>query len=128
MASKVPVMPGADVVALLEKHGFRVDRIRGSHHIMVHDDGRGTTVPVHNRDVAKGTMAGILDDVGLTSEELRNPKLVKKRARELTPTEVTQGVASAAGAVKDQSGHGRSGARRGATSASRNRDERSRRR
>lgn len=50
-------MRGADVVASLEKWGFNVDRVEGSHHIMEHPDGRGTTVPVHNRDVAKGRWA-----------------------------------------------------------------------
>jgi hypothetical protein len=38
---------------------------------MRHPDGRGTTVPVHgNRDLAKGTLRGILSDVGVTIEEL----------------------------------------------------------
>jgi predicted RNA binding protein YcfA (HicA-like mRNA interferase family) len=41
--------------------GFAVARIAGSHHVMRHPDGRGTTVPVHHgRDVAKGTLRGIL--------------------------------------------------------------------
>jgi predicted RNA binding protein YcfA (HicA-like mRNA interferase family) len=37
-----------------------------------HSDGRGTTVPIHQgRDVAKGTLRGILPDVGMTVDELR---------------------------------------------------------
>jgi predicted RNA binding protein YcfA (HicA-like mRNA interferase family) len=40
---------------------------------MRHPDGRGTTVPVHSgRDVAKGTLRGILEDVGFTVEQLRD--------------------------------------------------------
>ncbi|HZN76298.1 MAG TPA: type II toxin-antitoxin system HicA family toxin [Micromonosporaceae bacterium] len=55
----------------LEQHGFVVARIAGSHHIMRHADGRGTTVPVHRgRDVAKGTLRGILRDISLTAEDL----------------------------------------------------------
>ena len=51
---------------------FKVARVVGSHHIMRHPDGRGTTVPVHHgRDVAKGTLRGILADVGMTVEELQ---------------------------------------------------------
>jgi len=44
---------------------------RGSHRIMRrHPDGCGTTVPVHpGRDVAKGTLRGILSDVGMSIEE-----------------------------------------------------------
>jgi predicted RNA binding protein YcfA (HicA-like mRNA interferase family) len=38
---------------------------------MRHPDGRGTTVPVHgSRDVAKGTLRGILNDVSMTIDEL----------------------------------------------------------
>jgi predicted RNA binding protein YcfA (HicA-like mRNA interferase family) len=37
-----------------------------------HRDGRGTTVPVHpGRDLAKGTLRGILADAGMTVEELQ---------------------------------------------------------
>lgn len=46
-------------------------RVNGSHHIMRHPDGRGTTVPVHGtRDLTEGTLRGILNDVGLTIDEL----------------------------------------------------------
>jgi predicted RNA binding protein YcfA (HicA-like mRNA interferase family) len=56
----LPSVSGNRVVRALERHGFKVARINGSHHIMRHPDGRGTTVPVHsNRDVAKGTLRGI---------------------------------------------------------------------
>ena len=60
--AKVPSLSGEKVVAQLKKHGFRVDRVNGSHHIMKNDaDGRCTTVPVHGgRDVAKGTLSSIL--------------------------------------------------------------------
>jgi predicted RNA binding protein YcfA (HicA-like mRNA interferase family) len=68
----VPSVRGERVVRALEIAGFKVARVAGSHHIMRHPDGRGTTVPVHpGRDVAKGTLRGILSDVGMTVEELR---------------------------------------------------------
>lgn len=67
----VPSVPGHHIVRALERHGFRVARLSGSHHIMRHPDGRGTTVPVHGgRDVAKGTLRAILNDVGMTIDEL----------------------------------------------------------
>jgi predicted RNA binding protein YcfA (HicA-like mRNA interferase family) len=38
---------------------------------MRHSDGRGTTVPVHgNRDLANGTLRGILNDIGMTIDQL----------------------------------------------------------
>jgi hypothetical protein len=53
-----------------------VARVRGSHHIMRHADGRGTTVPVHQgREVAKGTLRGILSDIGMSVEDL--PRLLR---------------------------------------------------
>ena len=68
----VPSLRGDRIVKALEKVGFDVARISGSHHILRHPDGRGTTVPVHsNRDVAKGTLRGILADTGITAEELK---------------------------------------------------------
>lgn len=51
----VPAVSGARVVKALEKVGFQVVRVKGSHRIMRHPDGRWTTVPVHQgRDIAKG--------------------------------------------------------------------------
>jgi predicted RNA binding protein YcfA (HicA-like mRNA interferase family) len=45
--------------------------VSGSHHVLRHPEGRGTTVSVHgSRDVAKGTLRGILSDVGMTIDEL----------------------------------------------------------
>jgi predicted RNA binding protein YcfA (HicA-like mRNA interferase family) len=67
----VPSVRGDRVVRALERAGFKVARITGSHHIMRHPDGRGTTVPVHpGRDVAKGTLRGILSDAGITVADL----------------------------------------------------------
>ena len=68
----VPSLPGERIVRALERAGFKVARVRGSHYIMRHPDGRGTTVPVHQGcDVAKGTLRGILSDIGRTIEELQ---------------------------------------------------------
>jgi predicted RNA binding protein YcfA (HicA-like mRNA interferase family) len=68
----VPSLRGEQVVRALERGGFKVARVTGSHHIMRHADGGGTTVPVHpGRDVAKGTLRGILSDVGMTLADLQ---------------------------------------------------------
>jgi predicted RNA binding protein YcfA (HicA-like mRNA interferase family) len=68
----VPSLRGERVVRALERAGFKVARVTGSHHIMRHADGRGTTVPVHpGRDVAKGTLRGILSDIGMTVTDLQ---------------------------------------------------------
>lgn len=45
--SQLPSLTGREVIAALGKIGFEVARVRGSHHILIHDDGRRTVVPVH---------------------------------------------------------------------------------
>ncbi|WP_433790887.1 type II toxin-antitoxin system HicA family toxin [Actinoplanes sp. CA-252034] len=44
----IPSVSGSRIVRALERHGFKVARVAGSHHILRHPDGRGTTVPVHS--------------------------------------------------------------------------------
>jgi predicted RNA binding protein YcfA (HicA-like mRNA interferase family) len=71
----VPAIRGSQVVRALEKAGFVVGRVNGSHHIMHHPDGRRTTVPVHaGRDIRPGTLRSILRDTSLTVDEL--PRLL----------------------------------------------------
>lgn len=58
-------MSGKDVVRLLIKHGWRIDRISGSHYIMVKGN-QTIAVPVHGgRDMKPGTLDRILKDAGL---------------------------------------------------------------
>jgi len=72
MSERLPAVNGAAVVRALERFGFAVTHIVGSHHVMRHPDGRRTSVPVHaGRDVPKGTLAGILRDARLSRSDLR---------------------------------------------------------
>ena len=74
MSEKLPVISGKDFIKLLEKPGFIVTRINGSHHRMKHADGRITTVPVHKNDpIPKGLLRKILrEDIKLTAEKLKD--------------------------------------------------------
>ena len=68
--TKLPRMRGRDVVRSLQKAGFEIVRVRGSHHFMQHSDGRTTVVPVHAGDqVGPGLLRAILRDCELTVEE-----------------------------------------------------------
>ena len=73
MSEKFPVISGKDFIKLLEKLGFSVTRINGSHHRMKHNDGRITTIPVHKNDpIPKGLLRKILrEDIEMTPEELK---------------------------------------------------------
>lgn len=60
------------VVRALERAGFTVVRIRGSHRVLRHPDGRRVVVPVHvGRDIATGTLRNILAIIGMDAEEFR---------------------------------------------------------
>jgi predicted RNA binding protein YcfA (HicA-like mRNA interferase family) len=72
MPGSLPAIPGAKVVKALERAGFTVVRISGSHRVMRHLDGRTVVVPVYaGRDIAKGTLRNILAIIGMDAEELR---------------------------------------------------------
>ena len=71
--SRSPRVSGADLVDALEKAGFRVVRIRGSHHFFRHEDGRSTVVPVHGTEtIGPGLLHKILRDCQMTTAELLN--------------------------------------------------------
>ena len=70
--SKLPVVTSHDLIRALTKLGFFEHRQRGtSHLVMKHSDGRRVIIAVHQgRDIPKGTLSGILKDIGVTSEQL----------------------------------------------------------
>jgi len=72
MSTKQPVISGKNLVKLLEKYGFVVVRVNGSHHRLKHSDGRVTTVPVHkNEDLPKGLLRKIVrEDLKIEMEDL----------------------------------------------------------
>ena len=67
---KLPVVSGKNLIKAFEKMGFTVIRQRGSHTVMKHQDGRIVTVPLH-KEIKKGTLKkGILNPLGISTEEL----------------------------------------------------------
>lgn len=70
---KPPVLKPREVVALLERIGFREVRQRGSHKQLRHSDGRCTTVPFHlGRDISPTLLRQIAKDIGVPLEVLLN--------------------------------------------------------
>jgi len=72
MGGGLPAISGKRVIAALTRAGFVVDRIVGSHHVLVYpgDASRTVTVPVHgNRDLKPGTLRSIVRQTGLSVEE-----------------------------------------------------------
>ncbi len=67
----IPVLKPSEVISILQRHGFVEVRQRGSHKQFRHQDGRGTTVPVHKgRDISPVLFRKIADDINLTVEEM----------------------------------------------------------
>lgn len=61
------------MITALQTIGFSVVRIKGSHHILIHADGRRTVVPVHSDEtIGIGLLSQILRDCQLTREEFRS--------------------------------------------------------
>jgi predicted RNA binding protein YcfA (HicA-like mRNA interferase family) len=65
---KLPTVSGPEAVAAFTRAGFSLDRVKGSHHILVRDGHPfALSVPVHGKKpVAKGTLRGLIRDAGLT--------------------------------------------------------------
>lgn len=73
MPKLVPIKP-KDLVKIIIKLGFIQRDAEGSHVFFRHTDGRTTVIPIHSREISKGLLKKILNDVKLTVddyEELR---------------------------------------------------------
>ncbi len=70
---QIPVVTGSELINALQKLGFDVIRIKGSHRRLAHADGRNTTVPVHGREqLGPGLLLKILRDVEISKDDLRD--------------------------------------------------------
>jgi predicted RNA binding protein YcfA (HicA-like mRNA interferase family) len=58
---ELPAFTAQDVIWILEKKGFVLDRVKGSHHIFYQPETkRRVVVPLHGRDLPIGTLLEIL--------------------------------------------------------------------
>ena len=70
--STFPVLTGSQLVKALQKSGFQVIRIKGSHDFLRHSDGRCTVVPVHRGEsIGRGLLAQILRDCEISRDDLK---------------------------------------------------------
>jgi predicted RNA binding protein YcfA (HicA-like mRNA interferase family) len=70
---RAPRISAQKLIRVLKKLGFIEHSERGSAHLVFsHPDGRRTTISRHSgKDIKKGTLAGILRDLKISSEEFR---------------------------------------------------------
>jgi len=70
VGSNLPVLKPKEVVAILEKLGFKLARQKGSHQQFRHPDGRATTVPMHgSRDLSPLLLRQICKDISVSPED-----------------------------------------------------------
>ena len=69
--SSAPAVSGKDAVRALQKLGFQLDRVEGSHHMLVKRGHPYTVVvPVHgSRALPKGTLSSIIRISGVRRRE-----------------------------------------------------------
>jgi len=69
----MPKLPGISPEKLgrvLEKCGFELERIKGSHHFYHNPETKkSASIPFHGKDVPKGPLNEILKEAGISREE-----------------------------------------------------------
>lgn len=65
---RLPALSADEVVRALERAGFRVHRIKGSHHHLRHPD-RSRARSMHRGDLPPGTLQAIIKQAGLSRDE-----------------------------------------------------------
>lgn len=68
----LPVVTPRQLIRALERAGFFVHHIKGSHYYLKHADHPmlRVSVPYHSRDIKRGTLRSIIREAGLSIEEL----------------------------------------------------------
>jgi predicted RNA binding protein YcfA (HicA-like mRNA interferase family) len=71
MSVRLPGLKPRQVLQALKRAGFYVHHVSGSHYILKHPDRPElrVTLPYHNKDLKRRTVASIIDQSGLTQEQ-----------------------------------------------------------
>lgn len=68
MPKLIPIKPKG-LLKILLSLGFKQRDAEGSHVFMAHPDGRTTVLSLHNREISRGLLRKILNDVNLSVAE-----------------------------------------------------------
>ena len=72
MSSRLPAISGRAAIKAFARIGYTVDRQRGSHVTLVRNSPPDTlTIPVHRKEIPRGTLRAIIRQAGLSVEEFR---------------------------------------------------------
>ncbi len=68
---KLPSLTPQKVIKILERKGFVLDRVKGSHRAYYHSESKKRVIrPYHKKDLPKGTLVEILKQAGISKDEL----------------------------------------------------------
>lgn len=69
---KPPVIKPKDIIKVLQKKGFSIDRISGSHYVMYNSDKTlRSTIAFHRKALKRKTVMSILKSAQISVEELK---------------------------------------------------------
>ncbi len=71
MANRLPSLRPREVIRALEKAGFRLHHVTGSHYYFRRPQQPGplVVVPFPSKELKRGTLLAIVEQTGLTTEE-----------------------------------------------------------
>ena len=74
MSRRLPAVKPKEVLRALRKAGFIIHHVSGSHYVLKHPakPHLRVTVPYHNKDLKRRTLASIIEQTGLTTDEFRD--------------------------------------------------------
>jgi len=69
--TRLPTLRPRRVIRALERAGFSIDHVTGSHYILYHPGKPQlrVTVAYHNRDIRPSTLRSIIRQAGMTADE-----------------------------------------------------------
>ncbi len=70
---KLPALRSKQVIKTLQRAGFKIHRIEGSHYQLYHPENKQlrVTVPHHNKDLKRGTLHSIIKQAGMNEKEFQ---------------------------------------------------------
>ena len=71
MSRRLPAAKPKDVLRALERAGFFVHHVSGSHYVLKREGSPElrVTIPMHNKDLKRKTLSSIIRQAGLTAEQ-----------------------------------------------------------
>lgn len=71
MSQHLPALTPAKVLRALQRAGFYIHHVKGSHYYLKHPDKPElrATLPFHGADLKRRTLTSIIDQAGLSVEE-----------------------------------------------------------